>query len=229
MIVKTAEKYHFEPKPVDNRFSELVFTKFIELLDPAGMFFTRDEVVQLDASRFALDEEILNKKCVFINEITKLYNRKLSFADSLVNSFKDKKFNFNQADTLTFRKDEIYIGHEQLIDRWEKLVKLQVLSSYLSNADSAHELPKPLPETITKIQEEVIAREICRIKSKMNYSGGIEQYVGSKFLKAVSFAFDPHTIYFSPAEENEFNTRLSKETFSFGLEISRNNLGEIEI
>ncbi|MCK4661800.1 MAG: hypothetical protein KAT68_02960, partial [Bacteroidales bacterium] len=134
MIVKTAEKYHYKPRPVDDRFSELVFTKFIELLDPSGIFFTRDEVVQLEASKFALDEEILNKKCVFIKEVTKLYNRKLSFADSLINSFKDKKFNFNQADTLTFRKDEIYVGHEQLIDRWRKLVKLQVLSSYLSNA-----------------------------------------------------------------------------------------------
>ena len=229
MIVKTAEKYHYNPRPADDNFSALVFDEFIGLLDPGGTLFARDEIDQLVSFKYTLDEEILNKKCDFVNEVTKLYNRKLLFVDSLINSINAQDLDFNRQDTLTYCKDEIYVGHMQLIERWSGIIKLQVLSSYLSGFEAEQDPQKPSPRNYAGILEGIIKRESCAIESKINYAGGIEEYVGSKFLKAISFAFDPHTVYYTPVEEQEFLTSISTETYSYGIEIYRNDLGEIEI
>lgn len=228
-LVKTAEKYHYDPRPVDDKFSELVFSEFIKLLDPYGLIFTSNEVGQLEISKIKIDEEILNQECSFVKDVTELYKSKLSFIDSLVNGFQDKEFDFNRIDTLIIKKQDVYVPNEQFIEKWKKWVKYQFLSSYLLSTDSMNALLKLSPDRMAKIQEEVLIRERCRIKTKMNYTGGIEQYVGSKFLKAVSFAFDPHTNYFTSGEKNALENMLSKGTFSYGFELSRNELGEIEI
>ena len=229
LIIKTAEIYHYNPRIIDDKFSELVFDEFVSLLDPEGTIFTIDEITRLESSKYTLDEDILNNKCDFVIETGKLYHNKLLWLDSLINTIKVQGLDFNRQDTLHFSKEEIYVDNKQLIERWNGIIKIQVLSSYLSGFEAEQDPPMPSPEKIADILESIIMRESCSIKSKTESFGGIEEYIGSKFLKAISFAFDPHTEYFTPIEEQEFLRSLSTDTYSFGLEIYKNNLGEIEV
>jgi len=229
MIVKTAEKYHYNPRPIDDNFSALVFEEFIGQLDPDGTIFTKDEIDQLASYKYKLDEEILNNKYDFVSEVTILYSKKLLFIDSLVNSFTIQELDLLREDTLFFSKDEIYLNYEQLIKKWKGLIKIQVLSSYLSGFTAEQDPQQPHPEIMSGIIERIVKRESCAITSITNYPGGVKELVGSKFLKAISFAFDPHTAYFTLVEEQQFLSSISTEVYSFGLEIYRNDFGEIEI
>ncbi|NOU46380.1 MAG: carboxy terminal-processing peptidase [Bacteroidales bacterium] len=229
LIVKTAEKYHYNPRAVDDKFSELVFSNFINILDPYGFYFTHSEYEQLEQYKYSIVEDIIQHKSGFLQKSTQLYLNKLLFVDSLITSFENHEFDFNQNDIITFTKTTQFVSRNQLIDRWEKSIKLHILTSYFSDIDSGAENQAISSEKILALKNTILINENCRSKSKINYSGGIEEYVVEALLKAIASAFDPHTNYFSQTAQSEFITQLSKEKFSFGFDINRNDFGEIEI
>lgn len=229
MIVKTAEKYHYSPRDIDDKFSELLFAEFFNLLDPNGFYLTQSEITQLETYRLELDDEIKVENCTFLKVINELYKKKLLLSDSLITKLKTKKINYSTSDTLVLKRDDICLTQKELTNKWEKFIRFQVISSYYANIDSTQKDKKPTPTELIEIQNKVLTNEACKIKSRINYLGGTEAFVGSVFLKAIATTFDPHTNYFTQSEEQEFIGELSKEVSSFGINISRNDVGEIEI
>lgn len=229
MLIKTAEKYHYAPRALDDNFSELVFNQFIDLLDKEGIFFNIENIKSLEKYKNTIDDDIINSNCNFISEVARIYNQRLNAVDSLIKLFEKQKFDFTKNDSLILKQDNNFVNEKDFSHKWKNIIKYQILSSYLAEYDTLEDVKYPTNEIIGSIKDKVINKEKCRIKSKQNYSAGIEQYIGSIFLKSVAFAFDPHTVYFSPSEENEFSSLLSKESYSYGFDIYRNDLGEIEI
>ncbi len=229
MIVKTAEKYHYQPRAVDNDFSELVFSGFITLLDPYGLYLSKSELEELEEAKYSIDDEILNQSCFFLKKATDVFRNKLLSIDSLLTSFETRDFDYNIDDSITIINGSVLHSDNQRMNQWEKMIKLQVLSSYFSNVDSVEKSQDEIVELLHDLEKVQIRREQHRIESKILDNGGLEEYVGSCFLKAVAMAFDPHTLYLTQAEEQAFIGSLSKETKSFGFYVSKNDFGEIEI
>lgn len=229
MIVKTAEKYHIAPRLLNDEFSAFAFDQFIELIDPNAIFLSLEDYNELEKLKLDIDNEIQEENCIIIDKTSKILEQKLKLIDSLLNTFKVLKLDFTKEDSIVLKEKSSYKSQNQLKNNWIRIIKLQILVSWFSSADSLKLLSKPTNEEIEKLKNDAISRESCRIKSKLNYSGGIQQFVGSSFLTAVSNTYDPHTEYFSIEEENQFNNMLSKDALSFGIQISRNEMGEIEI
>lgn len=229
MIVKTAEKHHFQPRAVDNEFSELVFSGFIKLLDPYGIYLSKSELEELEEAKYSIDDEIINQKCYFLTKATDLYSNKLRSIDSMLRSFEAGNFDYTIDDSITIIKGRVLQSDHQMRSQWERLLKLQVLTSYFSTIDSVEKSRDEIVERLHELEKTAIRRQQCRIKSKISYHGGLEKYTSSLFLKAVSMAFDPHTLYFTRDEAQAFSGSLSKEAKSFGFYVSGNDFGEIEV
>jgi len=229
MITKSAEKFHYAPRPVDDKFSELVFDDFISSLDENGYVFNSTDIQQFKKYYTQIDDEILTQKCHFLDEVSKLYYKRLMQSDSIVNSFRKKKIDLDKDEKITFSKELVYPANSMMVDKWQKRIKLQILYASFSESDSSTNFVKPTATKIAEIQNKVIERQSCRLKSKLNFRGGIKNFVGEKFLGAVARAFDPHTTYLSKEEMDQFKIALSKETNTFGFEIEENESNEIEI
>jgi carboxyl-terminal processing protease len=50
-LIKTIQKYHYKPRPVDDSLSSLIFDQFLKALDPYGCFFTKEIVKDLEHYR----------------------------------------------------------------------------------------------------------------------------------------------------------------------------------
>lgn len=98
--------------------------------------------------------------------------------------------------------------------------------SYQKTSDPA-DTKQPVANSAS--QNRVLTSKICQMQTRLNHPGGIEVYVGNAFLKAIAQSYDPHTMYFTQAEEDEFNIKLSKQAVDFGLQLSENDWGEIVI
>ncbi len=229
LITQIVQKHHIQPVSVDDHYAEIVFQNLLENLDHDGIIFSTEDISKLEFIQHQIDDQLLVQDCNFFDQVVELYHKKILFVDSLLHAFKETKFDFSKYDTISFFKDRSYVSDYELNDKWRKLIKLYILSSYLSKNDSVQNLPHPSYDSITSIKDDIIEMESCRISSKINFTGGIEQYVGSKFLKSVAFGFDPHTLPFTPSETNVFMNDLLEESLSFGFDFSRNNRGEIEI
>jgi carboxyl-terminal processing protease len=228
-IVKTAEKFHYNPRPVDDKFADLVFNGFIDALDPYAMYFTAADRKKMEGLKHGIDNEILSQNGTFIHLVLSVYTEKLLFVDSLINTFGNRQFNFTISDSIVFKKDDICKNRTELIQKWEKLTKMQILVGTFAGDTAKGHYEKPSQEKLNEYKEKAVNRQKCRIRSKLSQKEGLEEFVGTGFLKAVASAFDPHTEYFSVNEEKAFNEMLSKESKSFGLYFNNNDLGEIEI
>jgi carboxyl-terminal processing protease len=229
MIVTTAERYHYAPKPVNDSFSAVVYKSFLHMLDPYGTLFTDETIAKLDGFKFSLDDQIKQRKTTFLDSATALYLRQLHVADSLVRTLKYEEINCAAADTLWLGGDDVYGRQSNLHKKWEQWITYMILWSYHTNKDSTDTIRQPSQKATRNYFNKAIARETCRSKLKMNPPGGIKGSTGSRYLKAIALAFDPHTQYLSFADKEQFETDLSKESGSFGIRLNFNIIGEVEI
>lgn len=229
MIVKTAEKFHYAPRAMNDSLSEIVFESFLQILDPNASLFTKKIYNSLEKYKYSLDEQIVQKKTTFLNAVTELYIQQLKYADSIIQALHKKKFDFTEKDTLWLGGDNVYEKQSVLSGKWDRWTKYMILSSYQSRSDSLDNAKNITKEETITILSDVISREKCRIQSKLSSYKKTKKQIGENYLKAIASAFDPHTTYFSFSEKKQFETYLSTATGSFGIQVYLNTIGEIEI
>lgn len=119
MIVKTAEKYHYHPRPVDDKFSEMVFASFLERLDPFHMYFTKTDIEILENSKYIIDNEIFNQKCTFLQKTKDLYKKEAEKDFPAIIDFYIKKDNFEKVQK-TFESKNKKSRTQQDVDQYNK-------------------------------------------------------------------------------------------------------------
>ncbi len=68
-----AEKFHVQPRPLDDAFSFDIFTQLLKQLDEDKIYFTAEDIKVLSKFRFTIDDEIKNKQSTFLSAITKVF------------------------------------------------------------------------------------------------------------------------------------------------------------
>ncbi len=229
-ITKTAKKHHFSPRPVDDHFAKLVIDGFFNLLDPDRIFLThKDRNYLREKYGQQLDELILEEDCSFINEATDLYVKRIDFVDSLLKAFSPKAFTFDVSDTLNTSDAIIATDIKELSAYWKKLIKLQALNFYYRKTDKTSKEAEMSAARMDSCLRQAIQRQQCRITAITTYHHDSEDYAHHCYLKAIASGFDPHTGFFTRDEQEAFYGSLSKTRKSFGIQFSRNDLGEMEI
>jgi len=226
-IVNAAQDFHIQASSIDDAFSESIYDIFIASLDPYSVVYSDEDITKLESFSQQLDEDLKNQKCEFTTIASQLYEDKLKLLLAIFENFETENFEFNSFDKIFFSTKKANSPEDKFKDEWKNFVKLKILYNYFSN-DSIPSQNSFLNQKET-IKNEVLQREICRLKSRLKYEGGIQQYIEDKYLKAISEAFDPHTNYFTYNEQLDFINSLSQESESFGFEISKNEEEEIII
>jgi carboxyl-terminal processing protease len=229
LIVKTAQKYHYNPKPIDSIFSELVFNKTIASLYPNANIFTSEQFQVLQKHKKLLGENILNKNCDFVKELANYFDERLLFTDSVLRNLNSEKIDFSINDSVFLERKKSLYEIRLLPTDWNTRIKFETLFDFYSFADSTLNNETLDFSELEEIKSQLINRELNRIKSFSTKYGNIQDYVNITYLKSIALAFDPHTNYFTDEEENEFAKSLSKVTFTYGLEIYQNDIGEYQI
>lgn len=229
MLTKIAAKHHYKPRPVDSVFSHLVFQQFISHLDPDGLYFTKKDIQHLQRAKNAIADEIKNERKEFLDLTTQIYTQNIDFADSLLQTFKDNPFNYDENDTLVLYDKAQYPDQQGLTERWKKMIKYYALKAYFDQTDSIENSKISGNKHLIAIQNRAVDRWLCNLKAKYNYEGGLEAYIASRYLKSIASAYDPHSSYFSHTEEQAFNASISKNSLSFGFQLIKNDFGELEI
>src|SRR5438045_854355 len=78
LITRMAEKFHFQPKPVNDSFSSNVYLRLLKELDRNKTFFTAEDIKTLSVFQFSIDDEVKNKKSAFLSLLTKIYSDRIT-------------------------------------------------------------------------------------------------------------------------------------------------------
>ncbi len=228
-VISKIESIHIAPKEKNADFSSYIFDNFIEYIDPRKKYFTSVELQQLEQYKATLFDD-LNGACEFVNLTSNLYYDKIVRADSILNKINLTKL-LDGHNSVRFgglptpRAASI----KDLVSRWEKIIGYDVLyavfDAYSTDGKLKEDSTNYYINTITKT---VISREKCKLSSFISKDKeAFKAYVWDTFLDALATSYDPHTSYFSMSENNLFEQSLSKENYSYGVEFTENNNGEI--
>lgn len=234
ILKRQVQRNHFSPRPVDDSLSSAIFSLFINYLDRTGDIFTAGVYQALSAWRYKIDNELNNDGWAFLDFTTTLYKNGLHRADSLIKEILKKPLDFSKDESVTFytkpsrqfAKDE-----NELKAKWMKWFKYIILSQAYSLA--AADTTGAFFKDIVRKNEPVLREKIQKGQQKI-FQSLLDPVTFSKEIKetyfnAIAASFDPHTNYFSPKQQEDFQSELSTSGYSFGFGLEENKEGKIII
>lgn len=232
MISRMAEKFHVQPHPLDREFSSTIYTRLISELDDERIFFTQDDIRQLSAYQYKLDDEIRNRQPGFLRLLVDIYKQRLQQADTMIDKIGGTPFNFTLKEKLTAAENDAWpAGVASMHAKLYKLLKLGVLNTIIEYAASADKTlsPKATDSLERVIRKRVITSVKRSIKRMLQSPQGIEYIIGNDYCQAIASSYDPHTAYFPPGVKEEFESHLGNKPLAFGLSLNEDEDGNAQV
>src|SRR4051812_9929223 len=75
-LIQSLNSVHYEPKPVDDNFSEKVYKLYIQRLDYNKKFLIQEDIAELKKFEHSIDEEINSGRFTFFDKSLELINKR---------------------------------------------------------------------------------------------------------------------------------------------------------
>jgi carboxyl-terminal processing protease len=228
-LIKSLQQHHIQPKAVDDRLSSQIFNHFLKSLDPNRLYFTAIDVQILLPYQHRLDDELSGAGWAFLQQAMPTYKRSLERAVQTITEIGNAPMAPNTVEY--FRPDTTRwpVSDQELKNKWRIWLKHETFNR-LSELPIAMRAEKDFfrrdePEARAR----TVAAEQRRINRQLNHPSGFENYVVAQYLKSVAAVFDPHSLYMSPTDMENFLSSLSTEGYYFGITLGENERGDVVI
>ncbi len=222
-ILTGLERYHYEPKSIDDRFSRQVFHFYLKQLDGGKRFFTRADINGLLVFETQIDDQARAGEFLFFDRTMERYDEALRRAQEWYRRLLSRPMDFSSEAYLETDGDKTDWARddEELYRRWELWLKYEVLER-VHTALKDQEKPdfsgekksvEVLEEEARQKTLEVYDRWFKRLQRR-DRERRLEGY-----LNAFIGVFDPHSGYFSPQEKADFDISMSGKLEGIGARL----------
>ncbi|MFD2601871.1 carboxy terminal-processing peptidase [Flavobacterium suzhouense] len=248
LITFVIEKGHYDPAKIDDTFSKGVYKSYLESLDPSKRFFIQSDIDEFSKYEDKIDDMILNKDLSFFDLTYNRLQQRIKESEGFYKDILAKPFDFttNEEFSVDYEKMPYPKNDADLKKRWEKQLKLSVLSTITDKqkiqetpadkdkdakmandpvANKAFEDKKDedtKPKSFEELEKE--ARE-SSLKSLNDYFDVIDDLERdewfSVYLNAIAERFDPHTFYFAPDDKEKFDTSMRGSLEGIGARLQK--------
>ena len=230
IITYVLDRGHYDPKDINDVFSENVYMSYLENIDGQHRFFLKTDINALNAYRYRIDDELKNTQVEFFNlSFGKLMER-MSQVEDFYKILLKTPFDFSIKDeiNLDFKKAPYASNLIELKKIWRKRLKLNALERFTSKKDEELDELKKDPTYVIKTDSELEekAREI--ILENMNaffegYNDLNRKDWFSMYINSIVLQFDPHTSYLAPSDKDRFDASMSGEFEGIGARLQKRN------
>ncbi|WP_340064621.1 carboxy terminal-processing peptidase [Ascidiimonas aurantiaca] len=230
LISYVLEKGHFDPKDMNDNFSENVYYDYIEALDPLKRFFLASDIEEFEAYKYKIDDQLKSSDISFFN-IT--YNRlieRMNEAREVYVKVLEKPFDFDKKESIDTKYEEIpyATNKKELKEIWRKQLKFTTISGYASRVEDEDRKAKDDPSYVKKSLAEI--EEESRESTRKTFEEFFTLYDDlerkdwfSQYLNAIVEEFDPHTFYFAPEDKDRFDINMSGKFEGIGARLQKRN------
>lgn len=237
-VRSTLSILHFSPQELNNEFSEKVYNKYMENIDPYKTYFKSSDIEKFKAYKDQMDDFFKNEDLTFyIQSVDTLYNR-IEELKGLTKKMLNKPFDYSKNENISFDYETISYtkNQKEWESRWQKRLKYNVLQEIVLLEESAKDsalwakkdsvgLSKddfdPRGKSFAQLEFEArkdVAEnmsEFFRRFQKRKKSDWVSLYVN-----AFTDVYDPHTSYFSPKENEDFEVSMSGQLEGIGATLA---------
>jgi carboxyl-terminal processing protease len=214
-VVKNLNENHVHPKPIDDKFSRIIWKKFLEGLDPNKDVFLKSDFDDLKPYELKIDNDLNEGSLTFFNAAFERYQLRLNSAAAGYKKILDKPFDLTVNEQVQLNgKLRSFAGTEaELANLWRQRAKYLVLRKMM-------ELDKTKMGSMAleKGARAKIDRWLSNsFKNLMGKSARDDRF--SQFLNTVTLEVEPHTQYIPPVKLKTVDANMAKRFFGVGLEL----------
>jgi len=229
-VAMILEHEHVAPRPIDDELSRQWLDAYLDALDPNHMILLAGDVTELQ-KRWSkvLDDDVEKRepKLEAMSEVYARYERRLGERLAGARKTLAGPLPLDGQDTWdTERKDAPWPATAaEADDQWRRMILDQalraVLLAELSKPDPAATTPPPSPE---ERRETALADLRTRLGKRFDrmaesLAKTSEADVLEFYLDALTTLFDPHSEYFAPATNSNFNIEVNNAVEGIGARL----------
>lgn len=218
---------HFVVKDMNDNFSKMVFTNFIDALDPSKRYFTQEDIKKFSKFKYEIDNQLLEDNVAFYNLVYSHFSEKIKTAKSYYGEILKQPFNFNKKETIDIDYDKFPFAKDEkeLASYWRKQLKLSTLGRIqdkLDKEESKLEKDKKYQKKSFKALEKEAREDVLKNMDELYLRIQELEHDDwfSAFLNSVVGAFDPHTTYMAPRIKERFDQDMSGKLEGIGARLS---------
>ena len=222
------KKLHYQPKDMDDAFSELVYTNFIKNLEPRKRFFTQSDIDEFSKYKFLIDDQLKREDLTFFSLVYSRHQERIIEANGFYHELLKHPFNFNKKEDINTKYEDISFAKNksEQFKKWRKELKLNTISRINDKLDlekskldkdknykkkSFSAIEKESRESTTKVMEDFFVRML-----ELTEDDGF-----AVFLNTVTLAYDPHTTYLAPQDKKRFDISMAGELEGIGARLQK--------
>jgi carboxyl-terminal processing protease len=235
LIGRMLEEGHFSPQPINDVFSQKIFKRYFEELDPEKNILLSADIDNLRVYENTIDEELKGASVVFFKKAAAIFDVRMEEAAAISKDFLAKPFDFsiNEQAELDAEKLPFPSTAAERKERWRRKLKFMTLERYADalelrtnnkskegfvfKADST--LERESREKVSKLMD----RAFERWRLKFNQDDKFNLLVNT-----ITTAMDPHTEFMPPVDKRYFDEEMSGEFFGIGAMLQYDD-GNIKI
>ena len=219
---------HFNPKDIDNTFSEHVFDNFIQGIDGQHRFFLQSDINNLKRFRYEIDDQIKKADISFFNMTYDKLLTRMGQVKGFYSELLNDPFDFSIKDSINLNFEELpYVRTlNGLKELWRKRFKLSTLEYY---SDLVEQQDYEIENDSTyQIKSKIVLEQEARKKTKENIKSYFEIFDEvernewfSIYINSITLEFDPHSNYFKPDKKEEFDQNISGKFEGIGARLQK--------
>ena len=230
IISYVIEKGHYDPKEMDDEFSENVFNSFIDAIDGQQRFFLKTDINNFKRYKHEIDDQLRSSNIDFFNIVYDKSIQRIQEVRNFYPSLLEKPFNFNLEETtsLDFKNNSFAANLNELKKIWRKRFKLSTLDRFVSKKEE--EIYKKKIDSSYQIKSDLILENESRASTLQNINDYFDwmdelerKDTFNAFVNSVVNEFDPHTQYFAPQDKELFDTSMSGKFEGIGARLQKKN------
>lgn len=223
---------HYRDQALDDQFSTAAFDLYIQQLDSQKRFLLEKDIATLRSYELQIDDEVRSGYLQLPKVSAVLHRQRIDEAEALIHQIMTAGFDLHRKESLETDPEKINYCQDrsELRERWRKTLKYQVLTRYLELLEEQGEVvsktaampkgyrvDKELLATASNKVLKSIEQLLLRLRQVTQ-----REYV-DRYFDAVCRAFDPHTNYLAPAEEEEFEISMKGSLEGIGATLQQDD------
>ena len=230
IISYVIERGHYDPKEINDDFSEKVFEKYLENIDGQHRFLLESDIKTFSRFKYKIDDQIKNADLDFFNLSYEIILKRIGEVKSFYKDLLETPFDFTRDENiiLDYKNQSYFISQIQLKKYWRSRFKLSTLDRFTTKIEEEND--KFQNDSLYQIKSDQILEEESRKITLenmdyffQNYSEFTRKDWFSIYLNSIVEQFDPHTFYFAPSDKDKFDTSMSGKFEGIGARLTKRN------
>lgn len=210
-------------RKIDDSLSQDLYKEYIKTLDPAKLYFTKEDLAEFSKAQKSLDDQLKRGDISFAFNVYERLLKRMKEYQKFADKTLAKGFDFSKDEEFVFeRKDAEAPSSAEQQDLWRKRLKNDMLNLRMMEKIAKEEVEKTKKEQEkeavkklwTKSPEKRIKKRIASSINILEKREPIDRL--EFFLSALANIFDPHSAYMAPKTMEDFNIGMKLSLVGIG-------------